>query len=176
MTNTVESVKQIIREAVEKATGWPTIFGPTDGPQPANQYCLLTLRGIETKQHDVILYDESEEEFVTEHQRQESTINFEVQARGKGAMEKGHDIVAYLDSSVRDIDLWGLVGSGGHDDIQNISTYQNGKILPVALLNIYIHTTLSKENVIEFMKYLDITTKISDNISITETVPNEEES
>ena len=175
MTNTVESVKQLVRDAVEKATGWPTIFGPTDGPQPANQYCLLTLRGIETKQRDVHKYIESETG-ITEHQRQESTINFEIQVRGKGAMEKGHDIVAYLDSSVREIDLWGYVGSGGHDDVQNISTYQNGKILPVALLNIYIHTALPKENVIEFMKYLDITTKIGNNSSITITVPKEEES
>lgn len=175
MTNTVESVKQLIREAVEKATGWPTIFGPTDGPQPANQYCLLTLRGIETKERDVHKYTQTEEN-LTEHQRQESTINFEIQARGKGAMEKGHDIVAYLDSDLRDIDLWGSVGSGGHDDVQNISTYQNGKILPLALLNIYIHTALSKQNVIEFMKYLDITTKIGNNNSITITVPKEEES
>lgn len=175
MTNTVESVKQLIREAVEKSTGWPTIFGPTDGPQPANQYCLLTLRGIETKQRDVHKYTQTEEN-LTEHQRQESTLNFEIQVRGKGAMEKGQDIVAYLDSDLRNIDLWGVVGSGGHDNVQNISTYQNGKILPVALLNIDIHTDLPKQNVIEFMKYLDITTKIGNNSSITITVPKEEES
>ena len=175
MTNTVESVKQLVRDAVEKATGWPTIFGPTDGPQPANQYCLVTLRGIETKQRDVHKYTQTEEN-LTEHQRQESTMNFEIQVRGKGSMEKGQDIIAYLDSDLRDIDLWGQVGSGGHDDVQNISTYQNGKILPVALLNIDIHTKLPKQNVIEFMKYLDITTKIGNNSSITITVPKEEES
>lgn len=175
MTNTVDSVKQLVRDAVEKATGWPTIFGPTDGPQPANQYCLLTLRGIETKQRDVHKYTQTEEN-LTEHQRQESTMNFEIQVRGKGSMEKGQDIIAYLDSDLRDIDLWGQVGSGGHDDVQNISTYQNGKILPVALLNIDIHTNLPKQNVIEFMKYLDITTKIGNNSSITITVPKEEES
>lgn len=175
MTNTVESVKQLIRNAVEEATKWPTIFGPTDGPQPANQYCLLTLKGIETKQRDVHFYTQ-EEDSMTEHQRQESTLNFEIQVRGKGSMEKAQDIIAYLDSEVRQIDLWGLVGSGGHDDVQNISTYQNGKILPVALLNIAIHTDLPKENVMDYMKYLDITTKIGNNIDITTTVPNEEES
>lgn len=175
MTNTVESVKKLIRTAVETATGWTTIFGPADGPQPANQYCLVTLKGIETKERDVHRYTQTTQT-ITEHQRQESTLLFEIQTRGKGAMEKAHDIVAYMDSDLRDVDLWGVVGSGGHDDVQNISTYQNGKILPVAILNIDIHTNLPKENVIEYMKYLDITTKIGNNNSITITVPTEEES
>jgi len=173
MTNTVESVKQLIRTAVENATGWTTIFGPANGPQPANQYCLLTLKSIETQQRDVIKMVETDES-LTEHQRQESNLRFEIQTRGTGAMTKMHDIVAYLDSSLREIDLWGLVGSGGHDDAQDISTYQNGKILPVSVMNIDIHTTIPKQNVIEFIKYLDITTKISDNESITITVPTEE--
>ena len=175
MTNTLESVKQTVRKALEKATGWTTIFGPADGPQPSNQYCLLTLKEIETKEHDVVTYEDTNNE-ITEKQRQETTLKFEIQTRGSSAMAKAQDIVAYLDSTARDVDFWGEIGSGGHENVQNISTYQNGKILPVALLNIYIHTTLPKQNVIEYMKYLDIITKIGNNSSITTTVPNEEES
>lgn len=169
----VEVIKQLLRNAVETATGWTTIIGPSNGPQPENQYCLLTLKEIETLQRDVIRFTETTEN-LKEHQRQESTLRFEVQTRGTGAMEVTQDLIAYLDSSLREIDLWGVIGSGGHDSVQNISTYVNGKILPVALLNIEVHATLPKENVIEYMNSLDITTKIDDNNSITITVPQKE--
>jgi hypothetical protein len=166
----VEVIKQLLRNAVETATGWTTVISPAHGPTPANQYCLLTLKEIETLQRDVIRFTETTEN-LKEHQRQESTLRFEVQTRGTGAMEVMQDLIAYLDSSLREIDLWGLIGSGGHDSVHNISTYVNGKILPVALLNIEVHATLPKENVIEFMNSLDITTKIDDNNSMTTTVP-----
>lgn len=169
----VEVIKQLLRNAVETATGWTTIIGPANGPQPENQYCLLTLKEIETLQRDVIRFTETTEN-LKEHQRQESTLRFEVQTRGTGAMEVTQDLIAYLDSSLREIDLWGVIGSGGHDSVQNISMYVNGKILPVALLNIEVHATLPKENVIDYMNSLDITTKIDDNNSITITVPQEE--
>lgn len=171
--NTVENVKQLVRQAIENASGWITIFGPANGPQPANQYCLVTLKDLETKEHDVIKYTETLTT-LTEHQRQEATLRFEIQARGNGAISTLHTVVAYLDSSLRDVDFWGVIGSGGHDSIQNISTYQNGKILPVAVMNIDIHTTLPKQNVIEFMNKLDITTKIGNNRTITVTIPEEE--
>lgn len=169
----VEVIKQLLRNAVETATGWITVIGPANGPTPANQYCLLTLKEIETLQRDVIRFTE-EEENLKEHQRQESTLRFEVQTRGTGAMEVMQDLIAYLDSSLREIDLWGVIGSGGHDSVQNISTYVNGKILPVAVLNIEVHATLPKENVIDYMNSLDITTKIDDNNSMTTTVPQKE--
>ena len=171
--NTVEYVKKLVLQAIEKASGWITIFGPANGPQPANQYCLVTLKDLETKEHDVINYTETSTT-LTEHQRQEATLRFEIQARGNGAISTLHNVVAYLDSSLRDVDFWGVIGSGGHDSIQNISTYQNGKILPVAVMNIDIHTTLPKQNVIEFMNKLDITTKIGNNRTITVTIPEEE--
>ena len=170
MTNTVESVKQLFRNAVEQATGWTTIFAPANGPTPANQYCLITVKEIKTYDRDVLKYTEMEQN-LREDQRQESTIEFEVQARGANAIPVLHNLVAYLDSGLREIDLWGQVGSGGHDSVQNISTYVNGKILPVAVLTVYIHTTLPKQNVIEFMNTLDITTKIGNNETITVTIP-----
>lgn len=174
--NELENIKQIIREAVEKATGWITIFGPANGPEPSNQYCLLTLKDIETMQRDVIHFtDQKEPPYLIEHQRQESRLRFEIQARGNGAMDVLHKVIAYLDSTQREIDLWGAVGSGGHDSVQAISTYVNGKILPVAILTIDINATLPVENVVEYMNRLDISTKTG-NITITTTVPKEEES
>lgn len=172
--NTVESIKKIILNAVQKASGWPTIFAPADGPTPANQYCLVTLKSIEKFEHDVINIAETETA-LTETQRSESQLTFEIQARGKDHMTVMDNIVSYFDSSMRDIDLWGKIGSGGHDDIQDISTYLNGKILPVSVLNIYIHTALQKENSLDWMNYIDITSKIDDNDSITITVPQQEE-
>lgn len=176
MSNTIESVKQLIRNAVEQATGWTAIFGPANGPEPANQYCLVTLKEIETEQHDVIHWTEDSEHYY-ENQRQESHLKFEVQARGAGAMDSLAKVVAFIDSGLRYIDLWKTLGSGGHDSVQSISTYQNGKILPAAVVNIYIHAALPRQNVIDYMNHLDITTKISDNITIGPiTVPPEEES
>ena len=108
----------------------------------------------------------------TEHQRCESTLEFEIQARGKTAMATLEKVMAYFDSEVRDLDLWPYVGSGGHDDIQNAALYHEGKILEVAIVKLYIHTTLPKENASEFFDILDINVKRSDTIHVaTITVP-----
>lgn len=159
MPNTIESVKKLILTAVQNATGWTTIFGPADGPEPANQYCLVTLKSEDTQQHDIIKYTQTQTG-VTEHQRSETELTFEVQARGKDAMTAGNKVVSYFDSTLRDIDLWPYVGSGGHDEVQDISTYHLGKILPVAVLNLHIHTTLPKNNTIEYMTNTDVTVKV----------------
>lgn len=172
MPNTVESVKKLILDAVKTASGWETIFAAANGPEPANQYCLVTLKRIEKQEHDVINWTKNNDG-VTEHQRSESMLEFEIQARGNDAMTVGDKIVSYFDSQLRDVDLWPKVGSGGHDDVQNISTYHQGKILPVAVVTVYIHTTLPKQNVIEYMKFVDITTKIRDN-EFTVTIPEED--
>ena len=173
MPNTVESVKKLILNAVAKASGWTTIFWPANGPEPENQYCLVALKRITKQEHDVINWVQTTQN-VTEHQRSESTLEFEIQVRGTDAMTTADKIVSYFDSQMRDVDLWPLVGSGGHDDVQDVSTYHQGKILQVAVVNLYIHTTLPKQNVIEYMNSIDITTKIENNSSITITIPEEE--
>ena len=160
MPNTIESVKKLILQAVHNASGWKTIFGPSDGPEPANQYCLVTLRSQYKEQHDVIRYTETEES-VTEHQRAESTLSFEIQVRGKDAMTTADKITSYFDSELRDIDLWPYIGYGGHDDVQDISAYHEGKILPISVVNIDFHTTLPKTNTIEYMKNVAVSVDVS---------------
>ena len=152
-------LKKLILDAVHNASGWPTIFGPADGPEPANQFCLVTLRRQEKEQHDVINYTKTETS-VTEHQRAESTLSFEIQVRGKDAMTVADKITSYFDSELRDIDLWPYIGYGGHDDVQDISAYHEGKILPVAVVNIDFHTTLPKTNTIEYMKNVDVSVDV----------------
>ena len=159
MPNTIESVKKLILTAVQNATGWTTIFGPADGPEPANQYCLVTLKREDTQQHDIIKYTQTQTS-VAEHQRSETELSFEVQLRGKDSMTAANKVVSYFDSTLRDIDLWPYVGSGGHDEVRDISVYHLGKILPVAVLNLYIHTTLPKNNTIEYMTNTDVTVKV----------------
>lgn len=171
MSNTIESVKQLIREKVQTASGLETIFGPTQGPEPANQYCLLTLMNIYKQQYEVSKWPTP----YTENQRCESTLEFEIQVRGKDAMTHLEKVLSYFDSEIRDLDLWPYVGSGGHDDIENASTYHEGKILEVAVVKIYIHTTLPKENISEFFDILDISVNRSDNMHVaTLTVPPQE--
>lgn len=172
MVNTVESVKKLILDAVQKASGLVTVFAPANGPEPANQYCLVTLKSIEQQDNDVINWIQGPNS-VTERQRSESTMEFEIQVRGANAMTIGDKVKSYFSSELRDIDLWPYVGSGGDDELQNISTYHQGKILPIAVFNLYIHTTLPKQNVIEYMNSVDITTKIVDN-EITITIPEED--
>lgn len=159
MPNTIESVKKLILTAVQNASGWTTIFGPTDGPEPANQYCLLTLKEQYKQPHEIANWTQSQTA-ITEHQRSESTLSFEVQVRGKDAMTVADKITSYFDSQLRDIDLWPYVGSGGHDEVQNISTYHQGKILPVAMFNIEIHTTLPKQNNVEYMTNVDVSVDV----------------
>ena len=150
MPNTIESVKKLILTAVQNASGWTTIFGPADGPEPANQYCLVTLKEQEKQQHEIVKWTQTKDS-ITENLRAESTLKFEIQCRGKDAMTTADKITSYFDSQLRDIDLWPYVGSGGHDEVQNISTYHQGKILPVASVDLYIHTTLPKQNRVEYM-------------------------
>lgn len=171
MPNTIESVKELVRKAIEKASGWPAIFGPADGPEPANQYCLVTLKRQFKQPHDVIRWTESIDT-ITENQRSESTLSFEIQVRGKDAMTVADKITSYFDSELRDSDMWPKVGYGGHDDVEDISTFHEGKILPVALVNIDIHTDIPKQNLVEWMNNVDITTKIGNN-EFTTTIPRE---
>ena len=166
MDNTIETVKSKILNAVQSATGWVSIFGPANGPEPANQYCLVTLMSQEKEDHDVINWTKTDT-ILTENQRSESQLTFEIQARGNDAMSIIDKITSYFDSSLRDIDLWdGTIGYGGHDDGQNISVAHQGKMLPVGVVNIYIHTTIPEQNTIEYMNNFDITTKIGNNITI----------
>lgn len=174
MANTIESVKQLIRKAVENASGWPTVFGPSQGIEPANQYCLVTLTSQNKQQHDVIKLVEKNNN-LTEIQRDESMLEFEIQTRGDGAIETIDKITSYFDSSLRDLDLWPYIGSGGHDDAQSLTTeYQRGKILEVGIAHIYVHTTLPKENILEYFNVVDIEVKKSNNEFITNiTIPEE---
>lgn len=176
MPNTIESVKMLILNAVEKATGWTSVFGPVQGPEPANQYCIVTITDHRKQQHDVITWTGTDQEPLTENQRQEGTLEFEIQARGRGAISAINKLTAYMDSELRDLDLWPYVGSGGHDEAQNITTeYHQGKIMEVALVKIYIHTTLPVRNTLEYMNYVDINIKRSDNVDVaTITTPKQE--
>ena len=40
---TVEGVTQMMRDLVQRATGWITAIGPVLGVEPANQYCIVTM-------------------------------------------------------------------------------------------------------------------------------------
>lgn len=173
VNNTIEGVTQIIRQAVQSATGWTTVIGPVQGPEPANQYCIVTNINQFKQPHDVSKYRDTPLGYL-EHQRGESTLYFEIQARGFGAMDALDKVTSYLDSQRRDVDLWPYVGSGGHDDSQNISTYHQGKILEAATITINIHANLTKENTIEWMNFVDIDVKRNHNHVVTIKVPDAE--
>lgn len=172
---TIEGVTQLLRTAVEGATGWTTVIGPVQGPEPANQYCIITPMNEYKQPHDVINYTQTETK-ITEHQRSESTITFEVQARGYGAMQALDNFISYLDSELREIDLWPYVGSGGHDDTQNISTngYHQGKMLEMAVVNVYINANLKKENELQWFNIVDIGIIKDNNVIASITVPEQE--
>jgi hypothetical protein len=110
-------------------------------------------------------------EIFLEYERDGELYNATLKARPYVA-----SYVNYFDSEVRDLDLWPYVGSGGHDDIENISLYHEGKILEAAVVKLYIHTTLPKENTSEFFDVLDISINRSDNMHVaTIKVPPQEQ-
>jgi hypothetical protein len=170
---TFDGLKQIMLKVVERATGWITVLGPVKGPEPANQYCVIELRRQYKQPHEVSEYNE-ENGIYYERQRGESTLTFEVQARGEGAMATIDKVTSYIDSEARDVDLWPYVGSGGHDEVLNIDRYHQGKILQAAVVNIYINANLEKVNMPEWFNTLDITVKENNNIVATITVPDAE--
>lgn len=170
---TIEQVTQLVRQAVENATGWVTVIAPVQGPEPANQYCVVTDQRAYKQPHDVINYTQTETN-ITEHQRSETTITYEIMARGFGAMDAIDKFTSYLDSELRDVDLWPYVGSGGHDDAQQMNTYHMGKMLEIAVVNIDIHTSLKKQNSLEWMNSVDIDVFKENNKIATITVPDVE--
>lgn len=170
---TLDEVTQLVRRTVEKSTGWMTVINPVAGPEPSNQYCTINLSAQYKQPYDVVRYTE-EEDSIIEHQRSESTITYEVQARGSGSMTALDNLSSYLDSPQRDIDLWPYVGSGGHDDVQDISTMHLGKILEVGVINIDIHANIEKHTPIEFMKNIDISVKKDNTDVVTVTIPKGE--
>ena len=169
---TIESIEQLIRQAVENATGWPTVIYPVQGPEPANQYCIVNLNNQYKEPYDVVKFTETQTGFNC-RQRSEGTLYFEIQARGYGAMEKMDQLTSYLDNPQRDIDLWPYVGSGGHEDAQNVSTYHQGKILEVGVLNISIHAITPKNSTIEYMNKVDINAYSGNTKVVTVTIPDE---
>ena len=171
---TIEEVLQIMIEAVSRATGWTTVIGPVQGPEPANQYCIVTLLNQFKQPYDVINYTETTTA-LTEHQRGESTLYLEVQARGMGAMDAIDKVTSYFDSELRDIDLWPYVGSGGHNDSQNINTYHQGKILEAGIVTININANLKKQTSVEYMNRVDINLIKDNNNIATITVPDAEQ-
>ena len=90
-------------------------------------------------------------------------------------MAKLDELSSYLDNPQRDIDLWPYVGSGGHEDSQCVSTYHQGKILEVGVMNIAIHANLVKNSTIEYMNSVDITTYSGNTEVVTITVPDAEQ-
>lgn len=170
---TIEEIKQLIRTAVETATGWPTVIDPVQGPEPANQYCIINLVNQYKEPYDVVKFSETKTGFNV-RQRSEGTLYFEVQARGHGAVAKIDELTSYLDNPQRDIDLWPYVGSGGHEDAQNVSTYHQGKILEVGVINISIHAITPKNTAIEYMNKVDINAYSGNTKVVTITVPDAE--
>lgn len=171
---TIDDIEELIRKAVEAATGWSAYIYPLQGPEPANQYCIINMNNHFKEPYDVVDYSNTNTGLKI-RQRSEGTLSFEIQARGKGAMEQLDKLTSYLDNPQRDIDLWPFVGSGGHDDSQNISTYHQGKILEVGVINIYIHAITPKETTIEYMNNVDISVYSGNTEVVTITVPDAEQ-
>ena len=64
VSNTVEGVTQLLRAAVQAATGWTTVIGPVQGPEPANQYCIVTDKSQYKQPHEVTTYTKTKETIV----------------------------------------------------------------------------------------------------------------
>lgn len=172
---TVEGVTQMMRDLVQRATGWITAIGPVLGVEPANQYCIVTLRRQYKQPRDVIKYRKNSQQLLEEHQRGESTLTFEVQARGLGAMDALDRLTGWLDSEIRDVDFWGYLGSGGRDEAINISTYHQGKVLEAGVINIYINANITKTNSPEWFNVVDISVFKDNNEIVKITVPDAEQ-
>lgn len=174
ISNTIEGVTQLLRSAVQAATGWTTVIGPVQGPEPANQYCIVTDKSQYKQPHEVTTYTKTKETIIA-RQRSESSLTYEVQARGFGAMDALDKVTSYFDSEGRDVDLWPYVGSGGHDDVQSINTYHQGKILEAAVVSITLNANLTKINSPEWFKMVDINIIKDNNTIATITVPDAEQ-
>lgn len=171
---TFDGIKQIMLKVVENATGWVTVLGPVKGPEPANQYCIIDLKEQYKQPHEVSRYSDVNGIFY-EKQRGESTLTFEIQARGEGAMSQIDKVLSYIDSEARDLDLWPYVGSGGHDQVLNINRYHQGKTLQAAVVNVYINANLEKINSPDWFKMVDINIIKDNNTIATITVPDAEQ-
>ncbi len=153
-TVTTEEAKELIRAAVKLATGWETILWPSQGPQPANQYCTVRLKDDEPYQYDISEENIDVDDNMLYNEIQETIMEFEIQAYGKGAMDKLKSFIAKLKHDERfygaindpDIEqkfknapLWEYMGLGGHDSVQDISTPFMGATQPRATVTVYMN-------------------------------------
>ena len=153
-TVTTEEAKELIRAAVKLATGWETILWPSQGPQPANQYCTVRLKGDEPYQYDISEENIDVDDNMLYNEIQETIMEFEIQAYGKGAMDKlklfiaklKHDERFYgaindpdIEQKFKNAPLWEYMGLGGHDSVQDISTPFMGATQPRATVTVYMN-------------------------------------
>lgn len=153
-TVTTEEAKELIRAAVKLATGWETILWPSQGPQPANQYCTVRLKDDEPYQYDISEENIDVDDNMLYNEIQETIMEFEIQAYGKGAMDKLKSFIAKLkhderfygaindpdmEQKFKDAPLWEYMGLGGHDSVQDISTPFMGATQPRATVTVYMN-------------------------------------
>lgn len=153
-TVTTEEAKELIRAAVKLATGWETILWPSQGPQPANQYCTVRLKDDEPYQYDISEENIDVDDNMLYNEIQETIMEFEIQAYGKGAMDKlklfiaklKHDERFYgaindpdIEQKFKNAPLWEYMGLGGHDSVQDISTPFMGATQPRATVTVYMN-------------------------------------
>lgn len=180
-TVTTEEAKELIRAAVKLATGWETILWPSQGPQAANQYCTVRLKDDLPYQYDISEENVDEDGNMIYDEIQETIMEFEIQAYGKGAMDKlksfiaklkhderfyGANDAADMEEKFKDAPLWEYMGLGGHDSVQDISMPYMGAAQPRAIVTIYMNALWQdkqpKSEVDSFDK-VDITTESINN-------------
>lgn len=176
----LEQVKQLFRALAELSTGFPCVIAPYEGTTPGNQYCSVWVKEMTPEQYDIQQTGFNDEGNYYIYQKNETYLKVEFKFFGLGAMEAIETILSEIKSPERgygatdsedplvrieNAPLWQYIGYGGHDSIQDISTYVLGKILPQAVVNVYFYANLSTIKIIEGFDIIDLNVQVRDNDS-----------
>ncbi|MEG6501569.1 MULTISPECIES: phage neck terminator protein [unclassified Desulfovibrio] len=146
MILTPEDVKKLLVSVLEGLTGLGSgrvIWETSGGPRPSEGlYCSLWWKDFELLPQNVGDYtaptgpDPDKARPITQHLRHESWCTVQISFWGPKAFESAVRTVLALQSDDRSFDLWKVLGYGGTDAVQDLSTAFRGRIQARCFFNL----------------------------------------
>jgi len=142
MILTVETVKTLLHGVMAKVTGLPAervIWETTGGPRPSEGlYCSLWWKEFSPLVQNQGEYrvDPENEDSLIQNLDNETWCVVQVSFWGNASLETAAFTVGALQNDNRHFDLWRVIGYGGVDSIQDISTAFQGMIQQRCFFNL----------------------------------------
>lgn len=149
LTMTLDTIRKTLVEVIEKVTGLPEgrviREGYSDRRPKSGLYCTLWFRAVEPLVQNAGDWYFDDENELQQNLRNESICTVRIAFWGPRAYEKALETVGFLQNNQREFDLWRIMGYGGIDQVEDLSTAYLGKEQPRSQFNFTFHACLGAE-------------------------------